>query len=67
MRFAVVGVKITPSAHVFADKIGTASNDRMRLFMFTSNNLLALMTNSHFVGCSSGRSAGFVSFRILST
>src|SRR5262245_37724028 len=29
--------------------------------------VLRLMTSSNFVGCSTGRSAGFVPFRILST
>ncbi len=29
--------------------------------------VLRLITNSNFIGCSTGRSAGFVPFRILST
>jgi len=53
--------------HALLDHLGGLEEDRLRDRQSSALAVLRLIANSNFVGCSTGRSAGFAPLRILST
>jgi hypothetical protein len=53
--------------HVYLITLSARNNTDCGMLIPNAFAVLRLMSNSNFVGCSTGKSAGFVPFKILST